>query len=198
MAELEFGMTSTSSYGDASLLQGQIGRSKSTDATRETATSHFSIHAQKNSLVMTGFLLLNSMIGSGILNQPQVYESAGMLTATIMSVCAAALIWLGIIALVDNGVEHRIYDYSELAKLAFGKAGEVIVDISIAVGNIGALLSYIVVIGSTSSGLLNSWGCNSVGCEEYVITSIIMTIFVFPVCLLRYCSILLAYALFVM
>ena len=36
-----------------------------------------------------------------------------------------------------------VFDYSALAKFAFGKSGEVTVDFFIAIGNLGALMSYI-------------------------------------------------------
>lgn len=127
------------------------------------------------------------MIGSGILNQPQVYALSGVAAAVIMSVIASVLIWLGLISLIDMGEAFNIHDYSELAKFAFGKGGELTVDFFIAIGNLGALISYIIVIGSTASDLLFSWGCdvNNEGCSVYVMTSLIMLLFVFPICLMR-------------
>ena len=58
-----------------------------------------------NNLFAELFRLLNSMIGSGILNQPQVYADSGIASAVLMSILAAFLIWLGLILLIDTGVK---------------------------------------------------------------------------------------------
>lgn len=155
----------------------QLARQKSDD-------SQFPKHVQ-NSGVLTVFLLLNTMIGSGILNQPQVFMEAGVVSAVVMLIIAAIFTWLGLAALVDTGVAHNIYDFSSLAKFAFGRWGEIVVDVCIAFGNFGALLSYIIVIGSTCTDLLDSWGCPISGCSEYLMTTLLIAIFVTPVCLKR-------------
>jgi hypothetical protein len=140
-----------------------------------------------NSPVLTVFLLLNTMIGSGILNQPQVFLDAGIIPATIMLAVSAFFTWLGLVALIDVGAQFEKFDFSELSLHAFGKSGEVLVDISIAIGNFGSLLSYILVIGSTSAQLLSSWGCNgnNVMCSETALTIVIVALCVTPVCLKR-------------
>ena len=141
-----------------------------------------------NSELLTCFLLLNSMIGSGILNQPQVFQLSGIVAAILMLSVAACFMWLGLNVLIECGVAHGKLDYSELAREAYGDVGERIVDIAIVVGNFGALLSYLDVIGGTSSQLLYSWGCdsNNNGCSAYLTTSILVFIFILPVCLLRH------------
>ena len=58
-----------------------------------------------NNLFAELFRLLNSMIGSGILNQPQVYADSGIASAVLMSILSAFLIWLGLILLIDTGVK---------------------------------------------------------------------------------------------
>lgn len=144
-----------------------------------------------NSEYMTCFLLLNSMIGSGILNQPQVFDLSGLAAAILMFTISAYFIWLGLNVLVECGISRGKLDYSELAIRGFGLSGERTVDISIIVANFGALMSYLDVIGGTASQLLMSWssGCHdndSGPCGPYLMTSLIIIVFVFPICLLKY------------
>lgn len=143
--------------------------------------------ASSNSRVLTIFLILNSMIGSGILNQPYVFKSSGVVAAFVMFVVASIFIWIGIVALIDCGIKTGQTDYSQLALRVFGKYGEMLVDVSIVIGNFGALMSYVDVIGLTASDLFFSWGCtSSIGCGPYLITILIFFIFVYPVCLKRF------------
>lgn len=152
------------------------------------------IHAEKelpppphsNSRWATVFLLLNTMIGSGILNQPEVFKEAGILGATVMFVISAVFIWTGIVALIECGEEHKKLDYSELAKYAFPSWGELIIDAMIVLNNFGALLSYITVVGGTSAMLLRDWGCEDEACGFYSMSIILMIFLVLPFCLLRY------------
>jgi amino acid permease len=140
-----------------------------------------------NSSILTVFLLLNTMIGSGILNQPQVFLDAGVIPSTIMLAVTAFFTWLGLVALIDVGAQFEKFDFSELSHFAFGKWGEVLVDISIATGNFGSLLSYIIVIGTSATELLSSWGCGNgqVMCSETALTILIVAVCVTPVCLKR-------------
>lgn len=138
-----------------------------------------------NSEILTSFLLLNSMIGSGILNQPQVFQKSGIIAAIIMFVVSSYLIWLGLNVLIIVGVQRGKFDYSDLAKSVLGNAGERSVNYAIVIGNFTAILSYITVIGGTASDLLIGWGCNSPGCSVYIATVIFILFFVLPICLFR-------------
>ena len=100
-----------------------------------------------NSEIMTTFLMLNAMIGSGILNQPQVFQISGIGGALILFTIAAYFIWLSLIVLIECGISRGMYDYSELAKHLLGGRGETLVDVAIVLGNFGALISYLDVIG---------------------------------------------------
>jgi hypothetical protein len=145
--------------------------------------SNFPKHHTSNGPIMTIFLLLNTMIGSGILNQPQVFATAGVVSSVIMLIITAVFTWLGIAALVDTGIEFKKFDFSELSLYAFGRKGEVLVDVCIAIGNFGALLSYMIVIGSTATDLFASWGCAGFAfkCSTYLYTPLIVFVFVVPV-----------------
>lgn len=139
-----------------------------------------------NSKALTIFLLINTMIGSGILNQPFVFKRAGVFGGILGYILASVMTWLGLNLLTAAGVKTNIPEYGRLAKYALGAKGEIAIDVSIIVGCFGSLLGYILVVGSTLSQLLISWGCNSIACDLYFTTLLAVGIFVLPICLFRH------------
>ena len=135
---------------------------------------------------LTTFLLVNTMIGSGILNQPYVFMESGLLGGILGFILASVMTWLGLIILCEAGVKANIFDYAELAKHAFGKKGETIVDYSIIIMAFGSMLGYMLVIGETVSSLIVSWGCKSVMCTPTSLMILTVGVFVTPVCMFRH------------
>jgi amino acid permease len=140
----------------------------------------------ENSLRLIIFLMLNTMIGSGILNQPEVFQKSGICGALMSFAVCTVFIWLGLVLLIESGEAIKTLDYSELAKAAFGRTGEIIVDALIIMNNFGALLSYIVIVGGTLAELLDSWGCYTEACNVYYMTCFTVFTIVLPVCMLRF------------
>ena len=60
------------------------------------------IDAAKNTRTMSSFLILNSMIGSGIFNQPYVFSQSGVGTGVILLTSASFFVWLGITAMIER------------------------------------------------------------------------------------------------
>ncbi len=143
-------------------------------------------HYKENSSGLTIFLLVNTMIGSGILNQPYVFSQAGWLGGFFGYIIAGLLTWLGLNLLTVAGLQEKVYEYGGLVRHALGKPGEILVDLSIVIGCFGALLGYILVVGSTLSDLFMTWGCESDFCGIYSVTAISVAVFVAPICLLRH------------
>jgi sodium-coupled neutral amino acid transporter 11 len=156
----------------------------STGEKRDSAASSAVI--KQNSPALTIFLLVNTMIGSGILNQPFVFRDAGMVGGVVGFLIASTMTWIGLNLLTAAGSQANIFEYGNLAKHALGRYGEILIDISIIVGSFGALLGYIIVVGSTLSDLLISWGCSTGGCDIYIVTGLSVAIFVAPICLFRH------------
>jgi amino acid permease len=199
MASPEFELSSSFSSGSAGKsLQGFWS---SADTSMDTSLQTFpssdehgipaALHVpspskHKNSILFSGFLLLNSMIGSGILNQPQVFQQSGIIAALILFGIASYFTWLGLVVLIESGAKVEKYDFSLLAKHCYPRWGEKAVDASIIIGNFGALLSYIDIVGATSSELLFSWSCsNTAGCGPYLITVLLLLFICLPFCLYR-------------
>jgi len=143
------------------------------------------IELANNSSALSVFLLVNTMIGSGILNQPFVFKDAGILGALIGFALATWATWMSLLIITDVGVQLQVLEFSGLAERAFGKTGLFINDVSIIIGAFGALLGYILVIGEMMSGLLLGWGCQSKVCGMYGITTVFVCFFVLPLCLRR-------------
>ena len=64
--------------------------------------------------------------------------------------------------------------------------GKNLLDILIVIGNTGALMSYLTIVGGTTSSLLFGWGATYDSANVYLMTVITTTIFVLPLCLNRY------------
>lgn len=163
---------------------------------RYSHMSVLSVHEISNSAGLSMFLLLNTMIGSGILNQPYVFMKSGIVGGLVGFVIASLGTWGGLLLLTEAGLSTGILEYSGLAKFAFGHTGELVVDISIIMMTMGAQLGYILIVGQTSADLLSEWGCSHVMCEQRQITIITVAAFMAPICLFRHFGHLAQLALF--
>lgn len=139
-----------------------------------------------NSPTVTIFLLLNTMLGSGILNQPGVFAESGIIGGIVGYIIAGVASWYGLVVLTASGVHTNIFDFSAVANYAFGKTGETIVDISIVVLCFGAQLGYVLIVGSISADLLRSWGCSGDVCSDILVTIVSVGVLITPMCLFRH------------
>ena len=148
--------------------------------------SVYSQVAPSNSAALTTFLLLNTMIGSGILNQPFVFKESGVVGGIIGFIIASIMTWLGLLILNEAGVKAGVFEYSGLAFATYGKNGEMAIDYTIIINGFGSHLGYVLVVGDTLSSLLRSWGCDSFMCSEVSVIIWSVLAFVSPVCLFRH------------
>ena len=147
------------------------------------------VQHQVNGRVYTVFLLLNSMIGSGVFNIPHVFSKTGLVSAYFLLTMAAALVYLGLVLLVQVFVEGGSdcpEDYSELSGRVLSPSyGPIITDLSIAIVGFGALLSYVSGITNMSTLLITSWTGSENLSTSYLATGLIMLFLVFPLSLQR-------------
>ena len=71
---------------------------------------------EANSPALTIFLLVNTMIGAGILNMPQVFRKAGIFMGLCGFVATAAATWLGLNLLIMLGERMGVMDYGAIAR----------------------------------------------------------------------------------
>jgi sodium-coupled neutral amino acid transporter 11 len=155
------------------------------DSRRSFSTSFHAMNPQ-NSAKLTIFLLINTMIGSGILNQPFVFKESGIIGGLLGFTLASIATWTGLLCLTEAGIYADVLEYSGLAYHAFKRHGERLVDVAIIILAFGAQLGYILVVGTTLSSLLKSWGCDSDVCGNIWTTIISVAVFVAPVCMFRH------------
>mmetsp|Transcript_28078 Transcript_28078/g.36793 ORF Transcript_28078/g.36793 Transcript_28078/m.36793 type:complete len:514 (-) Transcript_28078:164-1705(-) len=138
----------------------------------------------------TIFLLLNTMIGSGILNQPQVFSEAGIIGTLILYLIGGYTIHLGLILLIETGLKHQKLGFTELSNYAFGRKGDLVTDIAVVFSNFGGLMSYLTVVGGQICDMAKdvvgigeddqSWYV-----QEYTILPMITVMIILPLCLTR-------------
>lgn len=131
-------------------------------------------------------LLLSTILGPGVLNQPEVFQLSGLGGAFLSMFTCAAFMWLSLQLLIDCGTRFKKMDYSELAKEAFGIRGEIAVDVLIVLNNLGGILSYLVMFGGTLTELADAWGCSAHGCNVNLMTLVATIAIVIPLSLMRY------------
>lgn len=153
---------------------------------RYSFSSVLSVSDISNSAALTTFLLLNTMIGSGILNQPYVFYQSGLLGGLGGFIVASLATWGALQLMTAAGLHENVLEYSGLAKKVFGKKGEYAVDVSIILMTLGAQIGYILVVGETTSQLLQAWGCDSPICGQFLTTIIAVVGFITPICMFRH------------
>eukprot|EP00640_Fibrocapsa_japonica_P001855 CAMPEP_0113944880 /NCGR_PEP_ID=MMETSP1339-20121228/37509_1 /TAXON_ID=94617 /ORGANISM="Fibrocapsa japonica" /LENGTH=442 /DNA_ID=CAMNT_0000950223 /DNA_START=17 /DNA_END=1342 /DNA_ORIENTATION=- /assembly_acc=CAM_ASM_000762 len=148
----------------------------------------FSSENPENGTAGTCFLLVNTMIGSGILNQPEVFAKSGIFAACIIYLVTAYTTWLGLVLLVKAGEKSKCMDLSQLAGHCYGKVGHMFTDIAVATGCFGALLSYMTVVGGETTEMVSQqfdpsgekWFS-----QVRFILPIVVACFCLPLCLTR-------------
>ncbi|CAM9512936.1 unnamed protein product [Chrysoparadoxa australica] len=148
---------------------------------------------QTHSRFFTVLLLVNYMVGSGVLNQPQVFSEAGILSTTVMYIVAGFATWYGAVILVTcsgcrllNLPDERL-DYCEVGSATYGRGGRLAVDAAIIFANYGACMTYVLLIGSTCSQLLESWTGSTGPLTSFnFLAPAVTALFVLPICCLRH------------
>ena len=139
-----------------------------------------------NSFALSTFLFLNSMIGSGILNQPFVFYKSGIVGAFLIYIPAAYFTWLGLNLLTLSCASTNKLSFEEVTLYSFGRWGYLAVNIMLVMYLFGSELSYFLLLSQLLSPLLVRWGCNNVACNQYISTLLAVIIVIFPLSLWRH------------
>ncbi len=140
----------------------------------------------ENSVLSTTLLLLNTMIGSGILVQGYVFKETGIVLAIFEYIVIGWMIYAGV-DLITRCADHaKLFDYSDIARHFLGKYGAMIVDWAFVINNAGALLSYILIVGSLIDSVVQTFSnCNLWCCNVGFLTVTPILLFTVPFCLIR-------------
>lgn len=145
-------------------------------------------NGSKNNYLSTIVLLLNSMIGSGIIVQGFVFRTSGILGASLMYLKIGYLTYTGVKMLFDVASHQSTCDYNELAQRALGPYGDAALNLSIALGNFGSSVSYIFLIDSLIMNVLVEFIGESalvVGTELRIFISLMTVCIIVPTCLIK-------------
>jgi sodium-coupled neutral amino acid transporter 11 len=138
-----------------------------------------------NSSLSTVFLILNTMIGSGILVQPYVFQQSGIVAAIFEYMIILVMIFLGSEMIIKCGECVKIYDYSDAVANILGERFSIVLDVAIVVNGVGSTLSYIIIIGSLFTSVVDLSNCDAWYCNEGFLTILPVLSFTVPLCLIR-------------
>lgn len=142
--------------------------------------------AIRNSSIATVFLLLNTMIGSGIIVQAYVFSQSGIVSTIIEYVVIGTMMFYGVEMIIKVAVRRDIFDFSAVADNVLGVYGRLAVDLSIVINNAGALLSYILIIGTLFEDIVTTFSdCSAGYCNIAFLTILPICCFTIPLCLIR-------------
>ena len=144
---------------------------------------------KRNSFFSTVVLLLNAMVGSGLLVQPYAFKSAGVVGISLEYIIFSVLTYWGVEILLTAAENHRVYDFGHLVVLSAGSYyGQFIYDLVIVLGGLGSMLSYVFIIQSLSTNIVSNFYSFSSTIElnaMKVVVTVVSFIVITPLCLIR-------------
>jgi amino acid permease len=140
-----------------------------------------------NSPLSTTVLLLNAMIGSGILVQAYAFKNTGIFLTTMLYIIISALNYFGVLVLIRTAEFTGYFDYALVAMAGLGPIGAMAVDLSIVLLNAGSLVSYILVVGDLLYNVVLYFQPTATGwyISETFFSAAVMVLLVMPICLVR-------------
>lgn len=143
---------------------------------------------EENGLSNTCGQIMNTMIGSGILSFPSVLSRVGLAYTVGMLLLFCTLVALSSLMMIRVGSEWGVMDFSGVTEDVLGLRWRQATDLAIFVANLGALCSYVNVIGSLGSKVVRQV-CGVGRClvvETYPGFMLVFTaVLVLPMCLKR-------------
>jgi amino acid permease len=126
-----------------------------------------------------------------ILAQAHVFKESGIILAIFEYILFSFMTFLGIYLLIRAADERSTFAYADLAAVVFGDTwGPYILDVAIVLNNGGALLSYVLIIGSLGESIVATFVSaetieSSWMYSETFITILAIFLLVLPLCLIR-------------
>ena len=101
--------------------------------------------------------IMNAIMGAAILALPYWMAQNGVVLYLVLQLGVMIAVDLSLQMLVSSSREQRVFTYEGLGKAAFGRPGKVLVCIAIMVQNVGAIVSYLVVLADLGCSSLHSF-----------------------------------------
>jgi len=116
------------------------------------------------------FVLLNTILGSGILGLPGAYAKSGYIGGTCLLFITAALAIIGAHLLVEAADKSgRPASFFSVAEVAGGKPAGVLIDVLIAINAYGAATSYLIVVSDVLPNVADSFGATGLLVSQAVV-----------------------------
>jgi len=111
------------------------------------------------SLASVTFVLLNTILGAGILGLPGAYASSGFVGGTLLLIICCHLSAFGVHLLVEVGDRTgRPASFYSVAMACGGAGAGVLIDVLVAVNAFGVATSYLIVVGDVLPEVADAFG----------------------------------------
>lgn len=144
------------------------------------------------------FLLISSMIGSGILSQPYCFMKAGIILVGFLYgvvgygiyLCCHLLLTASEKVIVERKLDPKSFEYADLSYQVLGETGRYTTEVFITLANFFALVSYVIVIGILLSQCISTVATSDSEWDKVITrpsvdVTIIFVILVVPPCMIR-------------
>lgn len=133
------------------------------------------------------FLLLNTMVGAGVLQQAMAFEYCGIGSGVVLFVVIGYFTYLGANTLAGLADTSGCGEYAEIAFKANGFWGALSVDTSIVLFNFTTVVMYIIYMGSLMNDLIDSYvpGINDWYASQSFLSTILTLCVALPICFVR-------------
>lgn len=130
----------------------------------------------KSGVWQTSFALLKSFIGSGVTFLPFAFSMGGWLFSTAVLLLIAVVSALCIKLLVECSVKSGASNFGDVAHLAGGRLGRLMVQVSLVMGQFGTCIAYMIFVSQLAESL---------GPVSRMLVIILQFIVLVPLCNLR-------------
>ena len=141
--------------------------------------------AEQNPWWATGIQIMNSMLGSGILTFPYTLAKDGWVTFVTYITLFGAVVFATSVMMIKAGKARNKLNFSELAEDVLGHQMSQLLKVAIILSNMGALMSYLNVIGALGDKIVSKWTDEDIWVSTYSGFMIMASILIMPLIFLR-------------
>ena len=129
------------------------------------------------------FNFVNSIVGAGVLGLAFALNLSGGVLGMALLVLVGGATYFSVNLIVELGVHHGARSYEELCRVCFGRAGFVVVSLSMVCFAFGAMSAYLVIIADTAQVVAEQEG--GMALSRDAVLAIVACVAILPLCLFR-------------
>lgn len=140
----------------------------------------------KGNVVGIAFTLFQTCVGAGLLQFPFAFKSLGIVMGCVVTLFVAIISWYTLIMIIRCCDSVQEFDFKGVSSAIFGKYSGPVFEVFVFFVCFGSATVYIILLGQMLPTLFLSWiGPGNFLSNKYSFTAILLTFFIFPLCLLR-------------